>query len=149
MRFTSHTIDQPGKAIAEALHGGWPADYVTIEDADCCLMVGMNPPISKIAPSNNPSRVLHGAVKRRLKLVVIDARRTETTRFAAVHLQRAAGSGGKGTRRHGRGARHGPARLPPSSRVRRAGGARCTRATWARPPRPRHQTTTRSPAFRA
>jgi anaerobic selenocysteine-containing dehydrogenase len=54
MRFTSNTIDQPGKAIAEALHGGWAADYVTIEDADCWLMVGMNPPISKIAPSNNP-----------------------------------------------------------------------------------------------
>lgn len=87
MRFSSNTIDQPGKAIADALHGGWAADYVTIEDADSWLMVGMNPPISKIAPSNNPSRVLHHAVKRGLKLVVIDPRRTETTRFARVHLQ--------------------------------------------------------------
>jgi anaerobic selenocysteine-containing dehydrogenase len=87
MRFNPNTIDQPGKQIADALHGGWNAEWVTIEDADCWLMVGMNPPISKIAFSNNPSRVLNDAMKRGLKLVVIDPRRTETTRFAAIHLQ--------------------------------------------------------------
>jgi len=87
MRFSSNTIDQPGKAIADALHGGWAADPVTIEQADCWLMVGMNPPVSKAAPSNNPARILHEGRKRGLKLVVIDPRRTETTRYAAIHLQ--------------------------------------------------------------
>ncbi|MET0658118.1 MAG: molybdopterin-dependent oxidoreductase [Steroidobacteraceae bacterium] len=87
MRFTSNTIDQPGKAIAAALHGGWAAGYTTIEQADCWLMVGMNPPISKVAASNNPARVIHHALKRGMKLVVIDPRNTETARKASVHLQ--------------------------------------------------------------
>ena len=89
MLFTSNTIDQPGKQIATALHGGWHAGAQDFVTADSWLIVGQNPLISKSAgvPSQNPGRRLTEAVARGLRLVVIDPRRTETARRAHVHLQ--------------------------------------------------------------
>lgn len=89
MLFTSNTIDQPGKQIAQALHGSWHAGAQGFETADTWLVVGQNPVISKSAsvPSQNPGRKLKDAVARGMKLVVIDPRRSETARRAEVHLQ--------------------------------------------------------------
>ena len=89
MLFTSNTIDQPGKQIATALHGGWQAGAQDFTTADTWLIVGQNPLISKSAgvPSQNPGRRLTEAVARGLRLVVIDPRRSETARRAHVHLQ--------------------------------------------------------------
>ncbi len=89
MRFTSATIDQPGKMIAAALHGGWQGGPQTFDSADTWLLVGANPEVSKSIgiPSANPSRHLHEAVKRGLELIVIDPRRSEAARKAAIHLQ--------------------------------------------------------------
>ena len=89
MLFTSNTIDQPGKQIALALHGGWHAGAQDFESADTWLIVGQNPLISKSAsvPSQNPGQKLKAAVGRGMELVVIDPRRTETARRAHVHLQ--------------------------------------------------------------
>jgi anaerobic selenocysteine-containing dehydrogenase len=89
MFFTSNTIDQPGKQIAQALHGGWQAGEQGFEDADCWMLVGLNPVISKSTgvPSQNPARKLKDAVARGMQLVVIDPRRTETAKRAALHLQ--------------------------------------------------------------
>jgi len=80
MFFTSNTIDQPGKQIAQALHGGWQAGEQGFEDADCWMLVGLNPVISKSTgvPSQNPARKLKDAVAHGMQLVVIDPRRTET-----------------------------------------------------------------------
>ncbi len=89
MLFTSNTIDQPGKQIATALHGGWQAGAQDFTRAGTWLIVGQNPLISKSAgvPSQNPGRRLTEAVARGLRLVVIDPRRSETARRAHVHLQ--------------------------------------------------------------
>ena len=89
MFFTSNTIDQPGKQIAAALHGAWHAGAQDFATAGTWLVVGQNPLVSKSAgiPSQNPGRKLAEAIARGLALVVIDPRRTETARRAAVHLQ--------------------------------------------------------------
>ena len=89
MFFTSNTIDQPGKQIAAALHGGWRAGEQTFESSDTWLLVGLNPVISKSAgvPNHNPARYLKEARERGMKLVVVDPRKTETARFAHIHLQ--------------------------------------------------------------
>jgi anaerobic selenocysteine-containing dehydrogenase len=89
MLFSSNTIDQPGKQIAMALHGGWSADEHGFEDADTWLLTGVNPVISKSVgvPAQNPLRKLRDAVARGMQLVVIDPRRTETAQAATLHLQ--------------------------------------------------------------
>lgn len=89
MRFAPATIDKPGKGIAMALHGRWAAGPQTFADADTWMIVGANPPVSRSigAPPNNGSGQLHHAVRRGMKLIVIDPRRTEAARLAAVHLQ--------------------------------------------------------------
>jgi len=89
MRFTSNTIDKPGKAIAMALHGSWAAGAQVFENSDTWLLVGSNPLISKTGgiPNSNPARRLHRASGRGLKLIVIDPRRTETAKKAHLHLQ--------------------------------------------------------------
>jgi len=89
MVFSSNTIDQPGKQIAMALHGGWRAGEQGFETADTWLIVGVNPVISKSTgvPSQNPAQMLKNAGARGMQLIVIDPRRTETARRAALHLQ--------------------------------------------------------------
>ncbi len=89
MRFTSATIDQPGKAIALALHGGWAAGPQTFDTADTWLLLGINPLIAMSGgvPNTNPAKELHEAKKRGLQLIVIDPRRTDVAEHAVVHLQ--------------------------------------------------------------
>ena len=89
MRFTSATIDQPGKMIAPRLHGAWTAGAQPFTGADTWLLVGANPTVSKSIgiPSYNPAWYLNDAVKHGMKLIVIDPRRSEAAKQAAVHLQ--------------------------------------------------------------
>lgn len=89
MRFMPATIDKPGKAIAMALHGRWAAGAQTFASADTWMIIGANPIVSKSigAPPHNPSRQLHDAVRRGMRLIVLDPRRTEAARLATVHLQ--------------------------------------------------------------
>lgn len=89
MVFSSQSIDQPGKHIANALHGRWLGGSHVFDEADVWLLLGNNPLISMSGgiPPANPSRRLRDAKKRGLKLIVIDPRRTEVARFADVHLQ--------------------------------------------------------------
>jgi anaerobic selenocysteine-containing dehydrogenase len=89
MRFTSATIDQPGKPMAMALHGRWHAGPQPFAESDTWILVGANPVISKWGgvPQYNPAKRLHDALKRGMKLVVIDPRRTETAEKAHIHLQ--------------------------------------------------------------
>ena len=88
-RFTSMTIDQPGKAIAKGLLGIWMAPPQGFDDADVGLLIGANPlvAISGGLPNANPRRWLHHARRRGFRLVVIDPRRTETASQADLHLQ--------------------------------------------------------------
>ena len=89
MIFTSSTIDQPGKDIANALHGRWLAGSHVFDESDVWMLVGNNPlvSISGGIPNANPGRRLREAKARGMRLVVIDPRRTEVARFADVFLQ--------------------------------------------------------------
>jgi anaerobic selenocysteine-containing dehydrogenase len=90
MRFDCGMIDQPGKFIASALHGGWLGGTPLLNESDTWLLVGSNPQYSKLgslAPHGNPGWHLNEAAKRGVKLIVIDPRRTEAAKKAAIHLQ--------------------------------------------------------------
>ncbi len=89
MRFTSSTIDQPGKAIALASHGSWAAGPQSFDGADTWLLLGINPLVSLSGgiPNTNPAKQIHEAKKRGFQMIVIDPRRTEVAEHAAVHLQ--------------------------------------------------------------
>lgn len=89
MLFTAATIDQPGKSIANALHGRWLGGSHVFDESDTWLLLGNNPlvSISGGIPPSNPGRRLKDAKDRGMKLVVIDPRRTEVARWADVYLQ--------------------------------------------------------------
>ncbi len=88
MKFTSVTIDQPGKAVSLMLHGPWLAGTPTIEHWDVLTLVGTNPIVSMNGGLGmNPARQLHRARQRGMKLVVIDPRRTDCAEQADIHLQ--------------------------------------------------------------
>jgi anaerobic selenocysteine-containing dehydrogenase len=87
MYFSAATLDQPGTTVADAVHGVWLGGRTSFDTADAWLFVGTNPVISKQYLGENPAKRLSRAVERGLQLVVIDPRRTETARRAAVHLQ--------------------------------------------------------------
>lgn len=89
MMFSASSIDKPAERIALALHGNWHAGLQSFSTADAWLIVGANPVIAKSsgAPHNNPGMRLKQAVRRGMQLIVIDPRRTETTRRASIHLQ--------------------------------------------------------------
>jgi anaerobic selenocysteine-containing dehydrogenase len=89
MVFTSASIDQPGKAIALAVHGRWSAGAYWFDDADVWMLVGSNPLVSMSngIPNANPAMRLHRARQRGLKLIVIDPRRSECAQAAHLHLQ--------------------------------------------------------------
>ncbi len=89
MVFTAATIDQPGKNVANALHGRWLGGSHVFDESDVWLLVGNNPLISMSGgiPPANPARRLREAKARGMQLVVIDPRRSEVARFADLHLQ--------------------------------------------------------------
>ncbi len=88
MFFTSVTIDQPAKAIAGSRHGMWMAGTNNFADADVTMMVGTNPTVSMFGPVPpfNPSRRLNDALKRGMKLIVIDPRKSDAAKKADIHL---------------------------------------------------------------
>jgi anaerobic selenocysteine-containing dehydrogenase len=89
MAFNSNTIDQPGKALAQALHGMWLAPFQDFATSRVALLIGVNPLVAMSGgiPQGNPGRFLSDALARGLQLIVIDPRRTETARRATLHLQ--------------------------------------------------------------
>jgi anaerobic selenocysteine-containing dehydrogenase len=89
--YTTVTIDQPAKSMARALHGGWMAGHQDIASSDVALFVGSNPLQSFSSehlrlPCGNVFAWLREYQQRGLQLVVIDPRRTELARRAALHL---------------------------------------------------------------
>ncbi|MFA5548250.1 MAG: molybdopterin dinucleotide binding domain-containing protein [Porticoccaceae bacterium] len=85
--FNNGTIDQPGLMMAPALHGGWAGGRMHPDTLDVFVLFGGNPVISKQYFPQNPGDQLKRLTARGMKLIVIDPRRTETARRAAVHLQ--------------------------------------------------------------
>ncbi len=93
MNFSCGSIDQPGKLLAQALHGRWHAGSPPFERAETWLFIGTNPSVSGLGgiPTINPNWHLTRALKRGIKMIVIDPRRSETASKAAIHLQPAPG----------------------------------------------------------
>lgn len=93
MVFTSSSIDQPGKHVANAIHGRWLGGSHVFDESDVWMLVGNNPlvSISGGIPPSNPGKHLRDAKSRGMKLIVIDPRRTEVARFADIYLQPRAG----------------------------------------------------------
>jgi anaerobic selenocysteine-containing dehydrogenase len=87
MMFTSGTIDQPGLMMADALHGTWQGGRMHPARWETCLFVGANPVVSKQHLLQNPGQQLKALTRAGARLIVIDPRRSETARRAAVHLQ--------------------------------------------------------------
>ena len=87
MIFSAASIDQPGTRIADGFHGMWLGGRTPFDDVDAFLFAGTNPVISKQFLAENPAKRLARAVERGTKVIVIDPRRTETARWAHVHLQ--------------------------------------------------------------
>ncbi len=89
--YTSLTIDSPSLIIAyDRLFGGpLPLGVFDIDHADCAMFVGTNPVISHhwTMPQSNPFTRLKKALKRGMKLVVIDPRQCDVAERAHVHLQ--------------------------------------------------------------
>ena len=85
--FNNGTIDQPGLMIAPALHGSWAGGRMHPDTLDVFLLIGGNPVISKQYFPQHPGHQLKRLTGAGMKLIVIDPRRTETARRAAVHLQ--------------------------------------------------------------
>ncbi|MAG31553.1 MAG: molybdopterin dinucleotide-binding protein [Deltaproteobacteria bacterium] len=89
MTFSCGSIDQPGKFIARALHGQWQGGGQPFATAETWLFVGTNPLVSGLGgiPTLNPAWHLQRALKRGIKLIVIDPRKSETAKKARIHLQ--------------------------------------------------------------
>lgn len=87
MMFSPGTIDQPGLLLAKALHGTWHGGRMHPAQWDTLLVVGGNPVVSKQYLPQNPAWQLKELQERGMRMIVIDPRRTETARRAAVHLQ--------------------------------------------------------------
>jgi anaerobic selenocysteine-containing dehydrogenase len=89
MVFAASTIDQPGKHIANALHGRWLGGGYMYDEADTWMLIGTNPEVSMVATVScaNPARSMTEARKRGQKLIVVDPRKSEATRHADIHLQ--------------------------------------------------------------
>jgi anaerobic selenocysteine-containing dehydrogenase len=89
MYFTPITIDQPGKFVAQAMHGVWKAPPQNFDRPEAIVIVGANPLVANHMglPCSNPGRWLKDQRARGCQLVVIDPRRTETARQADLHLQ--------------------------------------------------------------
>ncbi|MDG2002579.1 MAG: molybdopterin-dependent oxidoreductase [Novosphingobium sp.] len=87
MFFTMATLDQPNIPLADAMHGAWDGGRMRPETLDVFLIAGGNPVISKQYFGQNPGMRLKKLVRSGCKLIVVDPRRSETARRAAVHLQ--------------------------------------------------------------
>lgn len=89
MMFSAGSIDKPGIQIALALHGDWQGGQPLFEEADCWMIFGANPVISKGPgfPAQNPGQLLKAAQRAKVDLIVVDPRQTETAKRASLHLQ--------------------------------------------------------------
>ncbi len=89
--YSTMTIDQSAKWVAELRMGAWAAGRHRFLESDVWMFVGYNPLVS-VQPTYgflalNPTIRMKDAKARGMKFIVIDPRRTETAHFADVHLQ--------------------------------------------------------------
>jgi len=90
--YTSVTIDQPAKAISRSRFGAWGGGTHKFTDADVCMMVGNNPVVSQFTPFGGPPPFspyarIRDEMKKGMKIIVADPRKTEVANRATMHLQ--------------------------------------------------------------
>lgn len=88
--YTTLTIDQSAKIISFERLGGWAAGLYGLDQSDVALLFGTNPLVSHGCLGllvADPMRRLKKAEQRGLKLIVVDPRKTETSRYASLLLQ--------------------------------------------------------------
>ncbi len=88
---TSITIDQPAKAIVGLRAGFWSAGVHRFAEADVVMLLGNNPLVSHFSangglPPFSPSLRLRKAMKKGLKLITVDPRKTETATRSDIYL---------------------------------------------------------------
>ncbi len=92
-RYSTMTIDQSAKWVAQARLGQWGGGRQRFEDSDVWLLAGTNPLVSLQGgdltgfPVHDPVRRLEEARARGLRLIVVDPRRSEVAAHADLHLQ--------------------------------------------------------------
>ena len=92
-QFTTVTIDQSAKIVANGRLGTWAGGMQRFQEADCWMLVGTNPLVSMQGgnitgfPIHDGSRALTEARRRGLKLIVVDPRRSQVAARADLHLQ--------------------------------------------------------------
>jgi anaerobic selenocysteine-containing dehydrogenase len=91
--FSSMTVDQSAKWVAEGRLGKWAAGMQRFADADVWLLAGTNPLVSMQGgiftgfPIHDGFRRLQQEKQRGLQLIVVDPRVTEVATRADIHLQ--------------------------------------------------------------
>jgi len=90
-KYTAFTVDQSAKAVTIGRMGRWGAGKHSFADADVWMIFGANPLVSVAntvgVPAAHPLKQFQDAKARGMKIIVIDPRKTETSRFADLHLQ--------------------------------------------------------------
>ena len=91
--FSSMTIDQSAHWVTMARMGVMASGKHSIRDADVILLAGGNPLVSHqgapfaVAEAGAPARAFEDAKRRGAKVIIVDPRRTETARYADLHIQ--------------------------------------------------------------
>ncbi len=90
--YTSVTIDQPAKFIAGSRFGTWSGGTHKFTGADVCMMIGNNPVVSQYTPFGGPPPFspyarIRDEMKKGMKVIVVDPRKTEVANRATRHLQ--------------------------------------------------------------
>lgn len=90
--YTSVTIDQPAKQIAASRFGAWGGGTHGFSDADVVMLIGNNAVVSQYSPFGgippfSPYKRLRDAIKRGMKVIVVDPRKTEVARRSHLHMQ--------------------------------------------------------------
>jgi len=92
MRFDPNTIDKGGKQTAASFLGSWGAPSQGFDRPEAILLIGINPLMTYTGfPAGSPHTWLNRTLKSGCRLIVIDPRRTDVAKRAAVHLQAAPG----------------------------------------------------------
>ncbi len=88
MEFGPSTIDKGGKQVAASALGTWMAPSQGFDRPNAVLLLGSNPLLTYTGfPNGSPGVWLRDSLKRGMKLIVIDPRRSDVAEKAHLHLR--------------------------------------------------------------
>jgi anaerobic selenocysteine-containing dehydrogenase len=90
--YTSVTIDQPAKQIAWSRVGYWGGGSHSFTDADVVMLIGNNAVVSQYSPFGgippfSPYKRLRDEIKKGMKVITVDPRKTEVANRSHIHMQ--------------------------------------------------------------